>query len=356
MSEKSILFAKDFLKAVRSLVKSEGMNEERLPKWIRFARIRMCKINNSNIMVFEDSIENGDSIVFAGTVKSDIQFFLNVPEYEPINFFMPAPNVFKLVSLIGEYGEGKRVVFDIYADALVGVGTLYHSPVSVVNIFFNYKREEDVLATSFIPFALYVHNLDLKDFNACWQKCLPRLQEIIRTIYHSEEGDYYQKTTERKKIMSILKEKSVIVFGKDSDQQNLLYMCQVRDYLRAKNYDAYLLKELPEAPLMSNEEKAKSWALASRFCVMIDREPSGHIAEYAYLKDERVALAFLRQKGKGSTYMIGDDSIERNNVKLFEFENSPLQPLDKAIAWAEEFIGKKKAFLKDAYPWRRNQA
>jgi hypothetical protein len=155
--------------------------------------------------------------------------------------------------------------------------------------------------------------------------------------------------------MLVYKEKSVIVFGKDSDSHNLGEMYRVRDYLKAKDYEAYLLRELPEHPLMSNEEKAKFWALASRFCVMIDREPSGHIAEYNYLRGERVVLAFLRPKGKGSTYMIGDDSIvEINHIKIFEFESSPLQVLDNAVTWAEDFIRKKIEALKDAYPWRKS--
>jgi UDP-N-acetylglucosamine 3-dehydrogenase len=149
------------------------------------------------------------------------------------------------------------------------------------------------------------------------------------------------------------KENTVIVFGHDSDPQSLSEMFQVRDYLKSKNYESYLLKELPDHPLMSNEEKARYWALASRFCVMIDRSPSGHIAEYIFLREDRVILAFLRPKDKGSTYMIGDESIERENIRLFEFGNSPIRPLDEAIIWAEKFAEKKIAALKDAYPWRK---
>jgi hypothetical protein len=154
--------------------------------------------------------------------------------------------------------------------------------------------------------------------------------------------------------MLVYKEKSVIVFGKDGDATNLAELCRVRDYLKTKSYEAYLLKELPEHPVMSNEEKARFWASASRFSVMVDREPSGHIAEYNYLKGERAVLAFMRPKGKGSTYMIGDDSIvEVNHIQVFEFEDSPLQMLDTVIGWAEVFIKKKIEALKDAYPWRK---
>jgi hypothetical protein len=358
LSVKSINFAKTFIKTIRTFAKSAGMITDRLPKWITFATIRIGRINNTTIFLFEESVEYHDTITFSDNLKSDIQFFLGVPEYTPEIVAFKAPSGKGLIILEGEYGEGKSVVFDVYPDAIFNAGYVdYHSPIAIINIFLNLKHENEALATRFIPFAIYINDLDLADFGEFWQKCTPRLQNALKGIYNSSEGDYYQKTTERKKNMLVLKEKSVIVFGKDSDQKNLLELCQVRDYLRTKNYEAYLLKELPEHPLMSNEEKARFWALASRFCVMIDQEASGHIAEYAYLGTERVVLAFLRLKGKGSTYMIGDDSlVERNNIKLFEYESSPLQSLDDAIVWAEEFIGKKIIALKDAYPWRGSGA
>lgn len=329
---------------------------ERLPKWIKSANVRIAKINDSTVFLFEESLVNHDVFTFYGGVKSDIQLFLELPREIPKNAVFTIPVGKGLIVISGEYGANKKVVFNVSTDtdALFNAGYVpYHSPIAILNIFLNLIQGDDVLAARFIPFAVYVHDLDLADFEKFWEKCTPHLQKVLQYIYTSAEGDYYETPTEHKKDILIYKEKSVIVFGKDSDPKNLTEMIRVRDYLKTKNYEAYLLRELPEHPLMSNEEKAKLWALASRFCVMIDREPSGHIAEYVYLKGERVIMAFLRPKGKGSTYMIGDDSIvEINYIKIFEFEISPLQTLDDAVAWAEEFIGKKIEALRDAYPWR----
>jgi hypothetical protein len=128
---------------------------------------------------------------------------------------------------------------------------------------------------------------------------------------------------------------------------------RVRDYLIAKDYDAYLLRDLPEHPSMSLEEKVKLWSLASRFCVMIDREPSGHLVEYPYVKSVRAILALLRPESKGSTYMIGDDQItDFGYINVFDFKNSPLEVIDIAIAWAEELVKKRIEKYKKAYPWR----
>jgi len=61
----------------------------------------------------------------------------------------------------------------------------------------------------------------------------------------------------------------VVVFGSYAEPE-YSELIRVRDYLRTE-YRAVLIKELPEIPSMSLEEKVRLWASASRFCVMVDR-------------------------------------------------------------------------------------
>ena len=356
MSEQ-IFFAKKFLKKIRRFVALEEMKTERLPKWVTSAKVSFSKLNNSNIFFFVDSTDKRDSFANYGKIKSDIQFFLDLKEYTPTGFSLKAPQGSGLLILSGEYDQEKKTDFDIKSSnsALFNAGYIpYHSPLAIINIFINLKnRENELTATRFIPFAIYVHDNDLIDFEQFWRKCTPHIQETLLAFQYSEIGDYYQSLT--KLITSVLlnKEKSVLVFGKDSDPELLNELLLVKNYLKTKNYDAYLLKELDEHPSMSNERKMKHSALSSRFCVMIDRSPSGHIAEYICIKSVEEILAFLRPKGKGSTWMIGDASLtDINYIKLFEFENSPLEVLDFAIAWAEDFMKKRIKEYNHRYPWR----
>ena len=105
--------------------------------------------------------------------------------------------------------------------------------------------------------------------------------------------------------------------------------------------------------MMSNEEKVRVWTLVSRFVVMLDRSPSGHIAEYMMLREQRAILALLRERGCGSTYMIGDDTLrDLNFVKVFEFEHTPFGVLDAVIDWAEKFALDRSSAYGKAYPWR----
>ena len=127
----------------------------------------------------------------------------------------------------------------------------------------------------------------------------------------------------------------------------------MRDYLRAKGYDSNLIKDLPEIPMMTNMKKVSLWTSASRFSVMVDRVPTGHIAEYGALKQQGSILAVLRTKDSGSTYMFGpEDSVDINHIKFFEFEQTPLNVLNDAIQWAESFVEEQTEANDKAYPWR----
>jgi len=361
MSKKSTkLFAQKIQERLREFIASENLNRDKLPKWVKSANIKIARLNNSILFLCEESFSDEDKFIDCGEVKSDIQFLLDLPEFIPkaVCFRAPKKPDGGLVILHGEYGENKKVVFKIRSNrsALFNVGYVnYHNPLAIINIFIQLISLNEVLATRFVPFAIFVHVSDFSNFESFWYKCTPHIQDSLKLIHDSEAGDFYQFQAERKKVFQISKEKSVIVLGKyGNHEMNELF--QVRDYLRVKGYDAYLIVELAEHPMMSNEEKVRLWTAASRFCVMVDREAAGHIAEYQILKDQRTILALLRPKGKGSTYMIGDECLaDFNYINLFEFEKSPLEVIDAAIDWVEKFVKKRVESYETFYPWRKKR-
>lgn len=149
------------------------------------------------------------------------------------------------------------------------------------------------------------------------------------------------------------KKSSVIVLGKDNGPE-LEPMLQVRDYLRSRSYDAWLIKELPEIAMLTNEEKVRLYTLSARFNVMIDQTAAGHIVEYLINREDRSILAVLRPVRSGSTWMIGDDPlVDVNFIKIFEFEGTPVQQVDNAIQWAEKIAQARADAYNKAYPWRR---
>lgn len=104
---------------------------------------------------------------------------------------------------------------------------------------------------------------------------------------------------------------------------------------------------------MSLSEKVKLWTTASRFCIMVDREVSGHIKEYEIVKSERKPLVLFRPEEDGSTWMIGDDEIiDLNYIKTFEFAGSPLGKTEEGIQWAENLLKERGKAYPEFYPWK----
>jgi hypothetical protein len=173
----------------------------------------------------------------------------------------------------------------------------------------------------------------------------------LQAFHEGPAGDRQAERTERLRHFKVTKERSVIVLGKDTGD-DLAELIAVRDYLRSKGFEGELIKGLAEIPTMSNAQKVQMWTSASRFAVMIDREPSGHIGEYVFLKQQQTITAFLRPRGKGSTYMIGDDEVELRFIKHFEFVDSPLEVMEEVIVWAEGMSAERQETYAKAYPWR----
>ena len=72
-----------------------------------------------------------------------------------------------LIILQGEYDKEGSVIFNQKTpySALFNVGyTQYHSPIAIINIFLKLNWSDSLIAISFVPFALYVHDNDLTDF------------------------------------------------------------------------------------------------------------------------------------------------------------------------------------------------
>lgn len=92
-------------------------------------------------------------------------------------------------------------------------------------------------------------------------------------------------TINRFSSFALNKKSGVIILGKD-EGPTLVELVTTKNYISSKGYNTDLIKELPELPMMSNDEKVRMWTISARFCIMVDREASGHIKEYEILKQQ----------------------------------------------------------------------
>jgi hypothetical protein len=151
--------------------------------------------------------------------------------------------------------------------------------------------------------------------------------------------------------LQTMAQKGVIVFGKDTEY-DIIEIMQVRDSLVKLGYaKANFLKAIRDTPGQSLTQKVASWALLSRFCVMIDRKPAGHLAEFPIVKKVGAVLAVLNPQGHRSSFMLDfDPSIK--HVKRFEFKKSPVEVLARVVSWAEKIITDRESYFQKTYTWR----
>jgi hypothetical protein len=87
---------------------------------------------------------------------------------------------------------------------------------------------------------------------------------------------------------------------------------------------------------------------------MEDSVAGGHLVEYQYCKEMDVTLAVLREKGTGSTRMIGDsDSLTSPSIRFFEYEPETLkQTIREVVEWADQVAAQKRSHYAKTEPWR----
>jgi len=153
------------------------------------------------------------------------------------------------------------------------------------------------------------------------------------------------------KVMEV-GENTVYVLGSYTGA-NLAELLDVKNELEEMGYDAHLDKDLPDFPTQDLSGSVATTMRLAGFCVMIDREASGHIDEYRLAEKQRTILARLTPEDGGSTRMIGGaELVDVNHIKSFEFNIRPQEVLDEAVEWAIEIMEERKSEYSNHYNWR----
>ncbi|MFC6837216.1 hypothetical protein [Halomarina ordinaria] len=349
--EQAELFAKSLLVGIRKVIEVSDYDTEGFPRWTRASNIRIAEINGSTIIFFERSAKESDQVIQYRSVSSDVEFVF--PQYTSSCDTVMFP--------LGELNDGDPGLSSIASVTLsissanhcfTDIGSRSeHSARAFHHVIVQYEPENQIEAVRYIPFALFVPSKYIGDFQYFWDSCAGKLVAPLTSLHDSPAGSYRSEPMAEKGIMSCVKDTVIILGNYDDPYEDELL--QIRDYLIRLGYDAVLIKDLPAPGSSSLEQKVKLWVNASRFCVMIDREASGHIKEYEIVKSERKPLVFLRPDGDGSTWMIGDDElVDLNYIKTFEFSRTPLEKMEDGLRWAENLLNERGNTYPEFYPWR----
>ena len=342
---------------LRSRILSDGLNIARLPRWVRAASVRWCWVGQTLVAVFDDA-EARDTYTYEGNFHTDISFLFKQADYIPDGCLVtPFEKSTGALALIGTGGDGSRSIMNMRFSRPAFIGCGYgvrHLPVIVANMALGIQPHgaDTMIALQLLPFALYIRFEDVQAPTwQTWDRIGDYLIDWLKDFHDQPIGDVLESRSVRQQAFEVTKHSSVLVLGSyDKTAQSRLE--EVRNFLIGLGWDAHLLKSQADISMMSNEEKLRLWAGVSRFCVMLDEQPSGHVAEYVWLREQRVTTAVIRI-GQGSTWMIGDDMIaDLNYFRLFDGTQGLERAIVQASEWAAAFTQKRAERYNSLYPWR----
>ncbi|MCH1642746.1 hypothetical protein MJ257_21850 [Paenibacillus timonensis] len=179
-----------------------------------------------------------------------------------------------------------------------------------------------------------------------------RLAQVVQRCYEKNESGH--ENTTFTDWLDSWKKSMVLVLGKDNTPECWNRLSAICDELRRLGYSPYLIKDQPDIGHLTNEEKMLAYAAVSRFVVIEKSEPSGHIDEAHICAINRFVGVWIKEEGKGDTWMQGDYEVSYLNIRSFTYKAEEINDAIRAgIDWAEQYLTEKEAQLNSLYPFRR---
>lgn len=145
---------------------------------------------------------------------------------------------------------------------------------------------------------------------------------------------------------------SVLILGKDTgDELDLLK--RIQTHLENLGFYTYIIKEQPDIIGESVMQKVLRFGLSSRFVIIENSEPTGHLYEFPHItKFAELTSIVLQKRGEGSTWMFEDLYHRLQNIKKFEYTNDTLEEqINIGIEWANEYTRSFGDYQKQKLPW-----
>jgi hypothetical protein len=115
---------------------------------------------------------------------------------------------------------------------------------------------------------------------------------------------------------------SVLILGKDTGPA-LDRLKRIESKLQELGYYTYIIKEQPDRIGEGVVQKVMRYALSSRFVIIENSEPSGHLYEIPHVaKAAECVTIVLQEEGKGATWMFEDAYAKHKHWHKIEYKDS----------------------------------
>jgi hypothetical protein len=129
---------------------------------------------------------------------------------------------------------------------------------------------------------------------------------------------------------------------------------RLKGVLSSFGYNGLLLRDAPDLPNQTNLEKLVTAIVLSRFVIVIDTQPSGHLAEVMQLLQMRFKpVIILRFGDKPSTWFVEDKIRTDDYFRVEVVPSISEQSLLPALSWAKAKTERQTAALNSINHWRK---
>ncbi len=329
--ERARLWAADFAASLR-----EDLNECRVPIWLEAACVRMGVYGNYLVVAYRSPVGDRSIYEWVGGQGSDLCILFE--DYQDIavdgagQAGIPGlPDGLLVLSTYGERSVPPEVDIGV-ARTLVAPGRARYSFVGLAINASAIGRYRYLPLIMYVPSDWVSSGVSLKQ----WTNAIAREVQSMAV-------DAFAKSRLAAMLDLHGSLQSVIVLGSYKPTR-LGELAELRDRLQRQYEGAFLLVDMPGRAEWTPRDKFLYYASRSRFAIMVDSDPSGHMIEYELLGQLRLTTAILRKGGVPTSGMMSE--IGSAFMRAFSFKVSPLEGLEAACQWAERQIASKVSSLR----------
>jgi hypothetical protein len=174
--------------------------------------------------------------------------------------------------------------------------------------------------------------------------------EVLTALYVAKRAE--SKNVSIYNLISTFQEKYVLLLGSYSSEGKRR-LAAISQSLRDMGYEAILIEDVPDFEQYDLSQKLIAISALSRFIVVDDSEPSGHLSEVEICIKNRWVTILLRVGGIPASWMTVGASYYNNLIleKPYNPDN-PKEAVSEAVKWAEGRLSEMKSSWNALYPWR----
>lgn len=174
--------------------------------------------------------------------------------------------------------------------------------------------------------------------------------EVLAAVYLARQAS--KRGAKLEDYVSNFRKTSVLLLGAYS-AAGQIRLGNLAAALREVGYEPVLVADVPDFEHYDLSQKVVAIAAVSRFVVIDDSEPSGHLNEIELCKANRWVTVLLRANGVAASSMTLGASLTSKVIHELAYDpTSPGPALTAATQWAEQRLQELEEQLQTIYPYR----